>query len=145
MRVEGFTMAATNESDRRYIQGARLVTTLDASDLEVVFELIGQGQQVLVVIPSNMPRGDYDALTERLIDVADRGDAMISAIQVGSARPRGWRRWLSRLNATRSFIVTPKVLGDPSVLVTWLPEAETGAERLVVGELHTFRTGSKHS
>jgi len=97
------------------------------------------------VIPSNMPRDNYDALTERLIDVADRGDAMISAIQVGSARPRGWRRWLSRLNATRGFIVTPKALGDPSVLVTWLPEAETGAERLVVAELHTYRTGSKHS
>jgi len=118
---------------------------LDASDLEAVFELIGQGQQALVVIPSNMPRADYDALTEQLIDVADRGDAMISAIQVGSARPRGWSIWLARLNATRTLIVTPKVLGDPKVVVTWLPKAQTGAERLVVGEFDTLRPGSQDS
>lgn len=88
-------MAAANESDRRYIQGARLVTTLDASDLEAVFELIGQGQQVLVVIPSNMPRGDYDALTERLIDVADRGDAMRDRDNHGSLRALSSNSWIN--------------------------------------------------
>lgn len=46
-------------------------------------------------------------------------------------------------NATQTFLVTPKTLDDPSVLVDWMPEAETGIERLVVGELHILRIGSK--
>jgi len=143
MQVGWLTMPATDKSDRRHIRAVRLITAQDASDLETLSKLIGQGQQVLVIIPSDMPRDSYDALTERLIDVVDHGEAILSAVQVGAARPRGWRRWLARLNATRTFLVTPQTLDDPSVLVARMPEAETGIERLVVGELHTLRIGSK--
>jgi len=75
---------AAGTRDRRNIQGARLVPTLDVSDLEAVLELIGQGQQALVVIPSNMPRGAGRGLTHP----APRGPDSLTVV------PQGWQeRW----------------------------------------------------
>ncbi len=134
-------MTAIDKDERKYIHGALLLTVQNESDLETVRSLVDQGRQVLVMIPSRMARADYDTLTEQLMDLVGRADAKLTAIQVGSARPKGWRRWLARLNATRTFIVTPNTLDDPTVAVFWAPVAGTGVERLVVGELNTIKTG----
>lgn len=134
-------MTAIDEDERKYIHGALLLTVQTASDLETVRALIGQGRQAVVMIPSHIPRSDFDTLTEQLIDLVGRAEARLTAVQVGSARPKGWRRLLARLNASRTFIVTPNTLDNPSVAVFWAPEADTGGERLVVGELRTIKAG----
>jgi hypothetical protein len=138
-------MVASDNDERKYIHGALALTVQSASDLETVRELIDQRRQVLAIVPSRMSRADYDALTEQLMDLGGRTEAMLTAVQVGVGRPKGWSRWLARLNATRTFILTPKTLSDPSVAVFWAPEADTGAQRLVVGEFTTLRLGSTES
>lgn len=45
------------------------------------------------------------------------------------------------LKWSRTLILSPRDLTDPSVTVAWIPEAETGIERLVVGELKRFKLG----
>lgn len=134
-------MTGIDKEERKYIHGAFLLIVQIASDLETVRELVDHGRQVLVMIPSRMLRSDCDALTGQLMDLVDGAEAKLTAVQVGSARPKGWRKWLSRLNATRTFMVTPKTLDDPSVAVFWATEADTGVERLVVGELKAINAG----
>lgn len=134
-------MTEIDKDERKYIYAALLVTIQNASDLETVQRLIDQGRQALVLIPSGMARGDHDAITEQLVDLVDDSEAILTAVQVDSTRPKGWPRWLARLNATRTFVVRPKSLGDPSVAVFWAPEAETGLKRLLVVELKTFKYG----
>lgn len=129
----------TDNAERRYIYGALVLSVQSALDLETVRTMVVDGRQVLTLISARVDRADYDALTEKLIELADEASATITAIQVGSERPKGWRRWLARLNATRAFLLTPESLGDPSVAVFWAPEADTGIERLVVGEIKTFK------
>jgi len=119
-------MTANDRDERKYIHGARLLTVQHPSDLEAVQGFVDKGRQVVVMIPSHMPRADYDSLTEQPMGLVDRAGARLTAVQVGSSRPRGWRRWLARLNSIRTFIVTPEHLDEPSVAVFWAPEADTG-------------------
>lgn len=56
--------------------------------------------------------------------------------------PKEWPRWVGGIEGSRSLIVTPAVLEEPSVTVAWLPEVDTGIPRLVVGEFSTFRSPS---
>lgn len=141
-RVE-VRIGMTDNDERRYIYGAHVLTVQSSQDCEVARKLISDGRHVLAVISARVDRADYDALTEQLVNLADEVGATLTALQVGSARPKGWRRWLARLNATRGFLLTPKILSAPSVAVFWAPEADTGIERLVVGEVKTFKTGSR--
>jgi hypothetical protein len=129
----------TDNAERRYVFGALVLSVQSALDLETVRKMVVNGRQVLALISAPVDRADYDALTEKLIELADEASATVTAIQVGSERPKGWRRWLARLNATRAFLLTPESLSDPSVAVFWAPEADTGIERLVVGEIKTFK------
>ena len=131
----------TDKGERKYIYGALVLTVQSAQDFGTVRTLIDDGRQVLALISARADRADYDILTEQLIELADEAGATLTAIQAGSARPKGWRRWLARLNATRTFLLTPKSLGDPSVAVFWAPEADTGIKRLVVGDIKTFKVG----
>jgi hypothetical protein len=136
-------MNMTDNGERKYIHGALVLSVQSAQDLASVRALIDDGRQVLALVSARMERADYDTLTEKLIELADEAGATLTAIQVGSERPKGWRRWLARLNATRTFLLTPKSLDDPSVAVFWAPEADTGIKRLVVGEIKTFRVRSR--
>jgi hypothetical protein len=138
-------MTANDRDQRKYIHGALLLTVQQASDLEAVQGLVDKGRQVVVMIPSRMGRADHDSLTEQLMDLAGRAVARLTVIQVGSSRPKGWRRWLARLNSIRTFIVTPKNLDEPSVAVFWAPEADTGVERLVVGELTAIKASFRET
>lgn len=132
----------TESDEQRHIYGALVLTVQSSHDLEAARALISEGRQVLALISARGDRADCDALTEQLLNLADEVGGALTALQVGSARPKSWRRWLTRLNASRAFLLTPKVLGAPSVSVFWAPEADTGIARLVVGEIKTFKTGS---
>lgn len=134
-------MTEVENDERRYIHGALLLTVRNASDLGSVRSLIDQGRQLLVMIPSNMARAEYDTLADELMGVVAGAEAELAAVQVGSVRPRGWRRWLARLSATRTFIVTPRTLADPSVAVLWAPEPDADVKRLVVGEIRRLKAG----
>lgn len=90
-----------------------------------------------------MARETQDSLTSRLIETANAVGTTVSAIQVGAVGdgPRRWRKWMQYLKWSHTLILSPRELTDPSVTVTWIPEAETGTKRLVVGELRRFKYG----
>ncbi|MFZ0627521.1 MAG: hypothetical protein WAN34_13590 [Acidimicrobiia bacterium] len=138
---EGLAVATGDERERKYLHDATVIIADDESAVIDISELIKQGNQLVVLIPYRKPREEYDALTERLIETVEGSGGTVSLIQVGPMRPKGWRTWLGRLNATRALIVTPEVLADPRVVMTWVRETETGARRLVLGEMTTMHTG----
>jgi hypothetical protein len=97
----------TDNGERKYIYGALVLSVQSAQDLKTVRTLIHDGRQVLTLVSARIDRADYDTLTEKLIELADEAGATLTAIRVGSERPRSWRRWVARLNATRTFLDTP--------------------------------------
>jgi hypothetical protein len=101
-------ISMTDNDERRYIYGALVLTVQSSQDFEAARSLISDGRQVLAVISARADRADYDALTEHLVNLADEVGATLTALQVGSARPKGWRRWLTRLDASRAFLLTPR-------------------------------------
>ena len=115
-------MDMTDNGERKHIYGALVLSVQSAQDLESVRTLIDDGRHVLALLSARNERADYDTLTEKLIELADEAGATLTAIQVGSERPKGWRRWLARLNATRTFLVAPKSPSDPSVAVSGRPK-----------------------
>ena len=136
-------MATNRDPESKHVHAARSLVVRDASDIEEVSALLGRGEQVVALFPSNMERETQDSLTSQLIETANAIGATVSAIQVGAIGdgPRRWRKWMQYLKWSCTLIMSPRDLTDPSVTVAWIPEAETGIERLVVSELKSFKYG----
>lgn len=136
-------MATDSDPERALIHAARMLVVRGSTDIEEASTLLGQGEQVIALFPSNLERGQRDSLTFQTIESARAIGATVSAVQVAAVGdgPRRWRRWMQKLKWSRTLILSPTSLADPSVTVAWLPEAETGIERLMVGEMTSFNLG----